>query len=336
MPQWDCRPLAEVEMSRFRLHGYTSVDGRIRNIGIVSWTMRLKNFLALILFLSGATVLAGCRRHPPAARFTGPRIVSTVPAATQILLQLGAARAIVGVSPWDKPLLPQSMRNLPVVGDYLHLDEELVVQLAPTALILQESAQRISPGILALARQHGIRIVNIDLDTLRRFYMTTALLGKISGCQKQAKLKIQALKKQLALLAGTRPTNAPRVVYMISTNPIRVVGADNFMDEELTLAGGANVAERCGMGYPAITRETLVKLNPQVLLMAKPGQPAATGPADPRIAPWLDLPIVAAQSKHVDLITWRTAQMLTLDVGRIIQRLRQVITAPSTNPGDVK
>ncbi len=298
--------------------------------------MRLKHFLALVLFLGGAAVLASCSRREPVARSTGPRIVSTDPAATQILLQLGAAHEIVGVSPWDQPLLPQSMRNLPVVGDYLHLDEELVVRLAPTALILQESAPRISPGILAMARQHGIRIVNINLNTLRRFYVTTALLGKISGCQKQAHLKIQALKKQLARLAKTRPINEPRVVYIISTNPIRVVGADNFMDEELTLAGGVNVAERCGMGYPAITRETLVRLNPQVVLIAKPGQPTATSPTDPRLAPWLALPIAAAVSKHIDLITWQKAQMLTLDVGRIIQRLRQIITAPSTDTGDAK
>ncbi|MGC8624809.1 MAG: ABC transporter substrate-binding protein [Phycisphaerae bacterium] len=287
--------------------------------------MRVKISFRMLAWLCGLTLLGGCARHLPTSRGTGPRIVSTTPAATQILLQIGAAKTIVGVSPWDKPLLPQSMRNLPVVGNYLHLDEELVLQLAPTALILQESPSRIPGGIVAMAHNHGIQIVNIQLTTFHQLYDTAATLGKISGCQTQAAVQIRNLKDELGRMARTRPRNPPRVVYIISVNPIRVVGADNFMDEEVTLAGGVNVAQRCGDGFPAITRETLVQLNPQVLLIAKPGQRPGTGADDPRMVPWFTLPIAAASGGHIDLITWRRAQMLTLQAGRIIKRLRKII-----------
>ena len=293
--------------------------------------MRLNIILGLIL-VGMLPALAGCAKTVANKPRSGPRIVSTDPSATQILLQIGAAKTIVGVSPWDKPLLPLSLRHVPVVGGYVHLDEELVVQLAPTALILQQSPQRIAPGIISMAKQNGIRIVNIRINTFRQLFATTRILGSISGCQKQAAAAITKLKSELNILAHSRPQKPPRVVYIISTEPIMVVGADNFMDQEITLAGGINVAERCGDGFPTITRETLVRLNPQVLLISKPGEPVASGPQDPRLLPWLKLPIAAASHKRVDLITWPRAQMLTLHVYHLICRLRKCMDA-APNPG---
>ena len=296
--------------------------------------MRL-NISWVLLLISLPPALAGCAKTTVIKHHGGPRIVSTDPSATQILMQIGAAKTIVGVSPWDKPLLPKSMRNLPVVGGYLHLDEELVVRLAPTALILQQAPQRVEPGILAMARQNGIRIVNIHITTFHQLFSAVGTLGGISDCRQQAAAAIKALKSELKILADHRPKNPPRVVYIISTRPIMVVGADNFMDQEITLAGGNNVAQRCGNGFPTITRGTLVRLNPQILLISKPGQPAASGPDDPRLAPWLTLPIAAATAKRVDLITWPRGQMLTLHVGRLIDRLRKIIHAPA-GAGGVK
>ncbi len=305
-----------------------SIDAALGKTAGVPRSMRL-NIFRILLLISLPMALAGCAKTSVIKHRSGPRIVSTDPSATQILLQIGAAKTIVGVSPWDKPLLPKSLRNLPVVGGYLHLDEELVVQLAPTALILQQAPQRVEPGILAMARQNGIRIVNIKINTFHQLFTAVRTLGGISGCQKRAATAVQVLKSELKILAGDRPKNTPRVVYIISTRPIRVVGADNFMDQEITLAGGNNVAQRCGNGFPTITRGTLVRLNPQILLISKPGQPTVAGPADPRLTQWLALPIAAARARHVHLITWPQAQMLTLHVGRLIGRLRKLIHPPA-------
>jgi iron complex transport system substrate-binding protein len=295
--------------------------------------MRLHILLSLILLIVLAT-LAACTRKVAIQSRRGPRIVSTDPSATQILVEIGAGKTIVGVSPWDKPLLPKPMRHLPVVGGYLHLDEELVVRLAPTALIIQQSASRIAPGIISMARQNAIRVVNIRINTFHQLFATTRTLGKISGYQQQAAAAIGKLKLELHILAENKPHKPPRVVYMISTDPIMVVGADNFMDQEITLAGGTNVAERCGDGFPTITRETLVELNPQVLLISEPGGLAASGPNDPRLRTWLKLPIAAAARHRVDLITWPQAQMLTLRVGSLIRRLRAILQPTSPSGAD--
>jgi iron complex transport system substrate-binding protein len=294
----------------------------------------LKNCCLLLLLWCALAALNACAKRPPVRFPPGPRIISTDPSATQILLQIGAGKTIVGVSPWDKPLLPKAMQNLPVVGGYLNLDEELVLRLAPNALILQQAPRKIVPGILAMARQNKIRIVNIKINTFRQLYATTRTLGHISGHQKQAAKTIISVKRQLAQLARNRPRNQPRVVYLISTQPMMIVGADNFMDQELTLAGGINAGARCGTGFPTITRETLVQLHPQILLISKPGQPPAKSTDDPRISPWLTLPISAARNKRVYLITWPQAQMLTLKVPEMIRRLRHVMfqTARRTKP----
>ncbi len=300
----------------------------------LAWRNMRLNIIFSLIIIGVLPALTGCAKSTERKPHSGPRIVSTDPSATQILLQIGAAKTIVGVSPWDKPLLPKSMRHLPVVGGYLNLDEELVLQLSPTALILQQSPQRIAPGIISMTRQNGIRLVNIRINTFHELFTTARTLGSISGCQKQAAAAITRLKSELSILAQSRPQKPPRVVYIISTRPIMVVGADNFMDQEINLAGGINVAERCGDGFPTITRETLARLNPQVLLISKPGERATSGPSDPRLQPWLKLPVAAAIHHRVDLITSPQAQMLTLKVYRLIRRLRTIIfAAPNAGGG---
>src|SRR4051812_9436259 len=112
-----------------------------------------------LIFLPLALLLAACgsgtptvpATSPAASQAAGPRIVSTVPAATLNLVLIGAADRLVGVSKYDVLYLPPDKQNLPVVGDYNTLNYEQLVKLHPTTLIIQMAETRIEPKLRQVA-----------------------------------------------------------------------------------------------------------------------------------------------------------------------------------------
>src|SRR4051812_14729778 len=110
--------------------------------------------VALLLAACGSntpTVPATSPATTPTANSPGPRIVSTVPAATLNLVLIGAADRLVGVSKYDVLYLPPDKQNLPVVGDYNTLNYEQLVKLHPTTLVIQMAETRIEPKLRQVA-----------------------------------------------------------------------------------------------------------------------------------------------------------------------------------------
>ena len=288
-----------------------------------------------LLVMAGMLLCAGCRRSESPAADNLPRIISTVPAATQILVQIGAGYTLVGVSSYDPPLLKPPLNALPVVGDYLNLDYELLLALHPTALIIQMAPPRVPAELISFTQAHQIDLVNLQLTTLDQIYQSTQILGKISGREPQAARAIAALKSHLAQIsAHYAHAWRPRVVYLEDVEPVRIVGSENFMDALIKLAGGENVGALAGVNSPVIDRETLVNLAPDVLLIAAPGQEPSVGPNDPRLSAWNQLPIPAAEFGRIYLVRWSDAEMPTLNVDTQVQSLARLIhlKAPKSNP----
>ena len=244
-----------------------------------------------------ATTVPG-RPGEVSAEKARPRLVSGVPAGTLILVQLGAVRDLVGVSTYDKLVLQEELRDLPVVGDYMTLNFETLLAQRPTGLVMQMADERLSPRLKEVTDENKITLVNIRLDSVEDVYASTRKLGVIARRSRTAEYEIARVKGQLAAIGRrTAKVGKKKVIYIIGKSPIWIVGSERFLDEMITLAGGENLGRKVGRDFPQITGETLVTLAPEVLLIAAPGEPAPrqlNDPTDPRIAAWLDLDIPAA------------------------------------------
>ncbi len=257
----------------------------------------------------------------------GPRIVSTVPAATLNLTLIGAADRLVGVTKYDTLYLPAAQQDLPVVGDYETMNYERLVGLHPTAVIVQTDVARLSPRLKELADAHQMEVVNIKLDTLSDLWETVRKIGKVAGKEAEAERAVTRAQAELAAIqkehAGAKRV---RVVYALSENPVMVVGGKTFVDEMLTMAGAENVGATVGDGWPIIGTEALAKLAPDVLLVSAAGQPAQVGGAeDPRVAKWLRLPMPAAKAGRVYLITEGNSLMASVEAPEHVRRLAELI-----------
>jgi ABC-type Fe3+-hydroxamate transport system substrate-binding protein len=104
-------------------------------------------------------------------------------------------------------------------------------------------------------------------------------------------------------------------------------GSRTFVGEMITLAGGDDVA--VGDSFVELSRETMVKLAPDVLLIGDPGAPPEID-HDPRLATWVTLPVPAARNQRVFLVTDGNSQMPSVDIGKQVQTLAELIHRNAT------
>ncbi len=263
--------------------------------------------------------------NPPATFPAGPRIISTVPAATLNLVLIGAAGHLVGVSKYDRLYLPDAQQNLPVVGDYQEMNYEQLVKLKPTVLIIQTLDSRIEPKLRDVAAAQQFELLNMHFENVGDIWSSVQALGKAADMEPQAQLAIAAAKADLRDIAAQyKDAPHPKVVYLVSVSPLEPGGGHSFVDEMITAAGGTNSGAVAGDGYPDISRETLIKLAPDVLLIASPDQPEAIA-NDPRLTPWQSLPIPAATRKRIYLVTDGNSLMPNIDIAKNVRALAQLI-----------
>ncbi len=254
-----------------------------------------------------------------------PRIVSTVPAATAMLVQMGAGGDLVGVSRFDRPFLPPTLQNLPVVGDYFRVNVETLLMLRPTALVVQTSTKRLKPGLVRLARRRHIALVDVRLNTLADVYSTARRLGQISGHVAAAERKIEALRAALHAIAKKYAHwPQPAAVYFVSRQPLIAVGKNTFIAQEMQLAGIRNAAAVLGAGYPTTDLETLERLKPQAIFLADPGGPRQR-PRDPRLRFFRRMSSPAARHHKLFVLTNAETEMPTLDLANNVATLAQCV-----------
>jgi iron complex transport system substrate-binding protein len=259
----------------------------------------------------------------PATGPATPRIVSTVPAATLNLLLIGGDQYLVGVSSYDHIFLPESEQNLPVVGDYEQTHYEELVKLRPTVMIIQQEESRQSPRLRQFVRDRNIELLNMKFDHVADIWTSARLLAKACDRQAQTEDIIADAQRQLAALdAQYRNAPRPRVLYLMDPSSNLACGNHTFVEEMITLAGGEN--SPVGDGFVTVGRETMVKLAPDVLLIGAPDSIPEIDD-DPRLAPWLSLPVPAARNKRVFLVTDGNSQMPSVDIGKNVRALADLI-----------
>jgi len=236
------------------------------------------------LFLSIA-LLAGCQSEPRQTAAvvvtdglsrtltlpTHPRRVSALaPSMTEMLYAVADTATIVARVPQDN--YPAAVYHKPVVNNY-PLDLEKLVLLRPDVVFTVEGitsvddAQRLQELGIPVYYQRFRRVEDVfaGLETLGR------LLGRAAPAHRLADSLRQELKTLVA--AAPRPLVAPKVLAITWQDPIYCYGQNTLFTDEIRLAGGRNaVMETFPQPYPALTREYILKLNPEVLLGGRFGK----------------------------------------------------------------
>ena len=210
-------------------------------------------------------VLLGCgsKREPPPS--TQSRIVSLTPSATEVVAALGAATELVGVDEYSK--YPPEVKALPKVGSFLAPNLEVIVQLTPTLVIVDDIHGQVGGSL----RDHGLTTVECAMHALPDVKAALRTVGQRLGRTKQAEAAIEEIDRELDAAAAKKPARHPRVLLIIDREAgglgnLVAAGPGSWADELLAVVGGDNILAASGVRYPKISLEEVLTGDPEVII----------------------------------------------------------------------
>lgn len=260
------------------------------------WPTRHRNvcpttILAVVVW--AAAVFLGCERQAPAPTHSAksPTVASLVPAATEMILSMGAGDHLVAVSDFDQG---PEVAALPRVGGYNSTDWEKLSQIRPNVIVSFYGAST-PPGFVEHCNELGIRQVNVKLHRLVDIYDAIIELGKACDEQTKATAEVARLRDRVDRVRhrveGLAPVSA---LVVTKAAPVALAGRDTFLDDLLREAGGTNAIT--SDGYIKLDREAIATLSPQVVLLLLPD--ASAGEVAGAKAFWDAFPTMSAVKDH--------------------------------------
>ncbi|HST64518.1 MAG TPA: ABC transporter substrate-binding protein [Mycobacteriales bacterium] len=252
------------------------------------------------------------------------RIVSLLPAATDLVVTLGLTGDLVGrTHECDWP--PGALEHAAVVtrtglpdglssreisaavgahrGSSLYgLDPAALAALAPDLILTQELCDVCAVSYAQVAdavrvADSGVRLVSLEPRTLGEVLGTLTTVGALTGREPQAAAALADAERRLAAVAAAvagRPR--PRVVVLEWLDPVWPVG--HWVPEQVAAAGGTEVLGTAGAHTDPVPWEAVLAAAPEVLVLAPCGFPPERTVAElPALAArpgWAGLPAVRA------------------------------------------
>jgi iron complex transport system substrate-binding protein len=229
---------------------------------------RTKRLVVTVLIVCGAVTLDGAPQQA-----TPQRIVSLVPALTEMLFAVGAGPQVVGVSSYDS--FPPEVKQLPRVGALLDPDTERILSLRPDLVITYGSqanveAQFARVGIHTYSYRHGG--IGTILESLRE-------LAALSGHRAEGERVARELQGRFdTVRARVRGRARPRTVLVFEHEPqtlrgMFVSGGIGFLHEMLEIAGGDDVFADVKRESVQPSVETLITRAPDVIIEIRANPP---------------------------------------------------------------
>ena len=257
---------------------------------------RILIVLVLIGLIAGVAP-AGMDGQTQKVAETPSRIVSLVPAVTEMLFAVGAGTRVVGVSSFDR--FPPEVERIQRVGALLDPDVERILGLRPdlvvvyrsqTDLITQLGRAQVPAFVYAHA---GLADVT---STLRDVGARVGVAERATALASDIERRIEALRKRFAGRPGPRTL----VVFGRDAFALRgryASGGSGFIHDMLTAAGGTNVFADTKRQALQATTELILARAPDVILELR-GDPIDAGTEAKELRVWDALASVPAVRNH--------------------------------------
>lgn len=222
--------------------------------------------LPLILWPSLSSVFVPQSSVFPQSSRPPQRIISVIPAVTEMLFAIGAGPQVVGVSSFDHH--PAQVRELPRVGGLIDPHIERILALRPDLVIVYGS----QTDLRAQLERARIPLFEYRTGGLADIMTTMRELGARTGHREEAERAASRLERELAeIRARVRDRYRPRTLLVFGRDPgglrnINVSGATGFLHDMLDAAGGTNVFAEIRREAVQATTEMILAAAPEVIL----------------------------------------------------------------------
>jgi iron complex transport system substrate-binding protein len=196
------------------------------------------------------------------------RVVTLAPSVTDIVVAMGHADLVVGVTRYDDaPAVAKATR----VGGFLDPSPETIVGLSPDLILWQTDG-----GAAAVVRRLadlGIPVLALPVISVADTLAASRAVGKVLGDEAGGERLARSLEAAIAS-ARARAKGLPkrRVLFVVGREPLVVAGPGSFPAELLDLLGCENVV-RGPHAWPVWPVEEAVAANPDLVIDAAVNEP---------------------------------------------------------------
>ena len=226
-----------------------------------------RTFSAAIVALACALVVAcGEPPAPVPAPAAGPRVVSLVPAATEMLFAVGAGPQVIGVSSFDER--PAEVQALPKLGALLDPDLERILALEPDLVVTYGSQEALEQQLA----QAGIQTFTFRHGGIGDTLATLEELATRTGHTERGRMTANVMRAKLnAVRMRVEDRPRPRALLVFGREPgtlrqVWVSGGRGFLHDLLDVAGADNVFADTDRENVQATTEVLLARAPDVIV----------------------------------------------------------------------
>ncbi len=185
-------------------------------------------------------------------------VVTLVPSETETIFAIGGGSTVVGVDQWSN--YPEEANSIAKIGD-MKTNIEAVAALNPELILANSS---MNGDAITQLRELGYAVYATNPKTYDAVVAKVEELGKIMNLQEKAgevAKHMTDVKQQVT--DAVKGAEAKKVFLEFS--PGYTVGSGEFLDELITLAGGANIASSVA-GWHEVNAEEVITQNPEIII----------------------------------------------------------------------
>jgi iron complex transport system substrate-binding protein len=218
--------------------------------------------------------LAACAVLGAAADTIPRRVISLIPATTEMMFAMGAGSRLVAVGSFDR--FPPEATRLPKVGALLDPDTERILALRPDLVIVYNTQTELKRSL----ERASIAYYSYEHRAMPDIMTTIRELGRRIGFAGQADTLAAAMERELARVRATVSGQArPRTMLVFerdtsSLQNIYASGGYGFIADLLDIAGGDNVFADIKQQAIQTSTEMILARRPDVIIEFRYGDSA--------------------------------------------------------------
>ena len=257
----------------------------------------MRKLLAVLVLL-----LVGAEAAPPAAQGRASRaparIVSLIPAVTEMIYAIGDGARVAAVSSYDH--FPAEVARLPRVGGLLDPSVERILAIKPDLVVLYATQKELIDRL----DRAGIPYYNYQHQALPDIMSTIRAVGMRIGSSARAEALASEMERALAeIRAKTAGLKHPATLLVFERDPaslrnVYASGGYGFLHDMLEIAGGRNVFAGVKQQAVQASTEMLIASKAEVIVELLYGDSLKNADIDSELRAWDALGSLPAVRSH--------------------------------------
>lgn len=195
---------------------------------------------------------------------TPERVISLIPAATEIIYDLNSQDKIIAVDNYSN--YPEDTKNKTKLLTNTSLNIESIINLNPDVVFMSKMGQTIEQYNNLI--NSGIKVVMVDAKSLEETYHMINLIGKVLNKEKEAKVIVDQMKKDFNEIQYSLKDKVSKNVYY-EISPLQyglwTSGNNTFENDIMKILNISNIFNDID-GWKQISEEQILTRNPEYII----------------------------------------------------------------------